>query len=520
MFLKRAFYSMKYRKGQNIALTIAYTVLFALTLGLLLVYLSMSSQVDYLQKSLGGAVTMRGMEFYVQNSWGGRSIRPEDAVAFVDSPYVETYNYVASTAQMDLENDVLPVVRDSNRGFYEYAVENHTPGYKYVRGYGGDCTMVPVSNSRYYDAFTIYGFKLVEGNHFTPEDGDVVLISVELAQRNGLKVGDQITFSTGNIIKQEVLESEDDIQYATLTISGLFESPQAGEMGYDNESIHEDPANLVISAYDATSGVCSWRTKQPSAAWVTVYLKSPSDMDAFLEETREKLTIERVAGSQSGYGRELMTTEERKALEARYDESPFYTLYLDDEWYDTVAKPVESVRALMGAFLAVVLVGSAVVLGLVVVLSLRGRKREFGILLAMGEAKRKIIGQIFVEVFLPLLLAAVIGMVLGTRVFVPLAEDYASSLLSVQSREEQTDWRSDMKGLNEDFMHDMKRMSYYLYARSPRTIAVVDSVPYAAGPEVYSAYFGLDFGMVLLILLMQLLSVLRVKPARILTRRE
>ncbi len=124
------------------------------------------------------------------------------------------------------------------------------------------------------------------------------------------------------------------------------------------------------------------------------------------------------------------------------------------------------------------------------------------------------------EVFLPLLLAAVIGMVLGTQVFVPLAEDYASSLLSVQSREEQTDWQSDMKDLNEDFMHDMKRMSNYLYARSPRTIAMVDSAPYAAGPEVYGAYFALDFGMVVLVLLMQLLSVLRVKPAKILARRE
>lgn len=59
MFLKRAFYSMKHRLGQNIALTIAYTLIFALTLGILLVYLSMSAQVDLLQKSLGCAVTLR-----------------------------------------------------------------------------------------------------------------------------------------------------------------------------------------------------------------------------------------------------------------------------------------------------------------------------------------------------------------------------------------------------------------------------------------------------------------------------
>ena len=546
-FIKRGFYSMKYRKGQNIVLTVAYTLLFALTLGILLVYLSMSSQVDYLQKALGSAVTLRGPRYLTDTkALGWLDINPEDMETFLDSPYVETYNHVGNIDTVDMEGGLFPVVPDSKMGYYTYVTENHSEGYRYNFGFQGDCTMVPVSNSQYYDAFTIYGFKLVEGTHFTPEDKTSVLISTALAERNGLKIGDQITFSIGNNSKQmflkpgaprlpgldtlyaylDSLDEDLSLRQATLTICGLFETPNAKEMGYTNEQIPEEPDNLVIASYDATEGLTSWRTEQPVISFVTAYLKSPSDVDAFLQETREKLVIEDIFGSQSDYGfGESMTLDEWKgsssdSMRNRFKASPWYTLYLDNEWYDIVAKPLESVRNLMGIFLAVVLLGSALVLALVVLLSLRGRMREFGILLAIGETKRKIVGQIFVEVFLPLLAAAVIGLLLGTKVLVPLAEDYSASLLSVQSREEQTDLRAEVQDVDKDYWGQEAKQSLYFQFRSPRTLAVVNSVPYAAGLDVYGAYFALDFGMVLLILLIQMLSVLRVKPARILTRRE
>ena len=549
-YFKRAFYSMKYRKGTNIFLILAYTAIFALTLGILLVYLSMSSQVDYLQKALGCAVTLRGPRYLTDTkALGWLDINPEDMETFLDSPYVETYNHVGNIREVDMEGGLFPVVPDSKMGYYTYATENHSEGYRYDFGFPGDCTMVPVSNSQYYDAFTIYGFKLVEGTHFTPEDKTSVLISTALAERNGLKIGDQITFSIGNNLKQMYLKSgaprlpgldamyayldsldEDlNLRRATLTVCGLFETPNAKEMGYTNEQIPEEPDNLVIASYDAAEGLTGWceewRTGQPVISFVTAYLKSPSDMDAFLQETREKLVIEDVFGSQSDYGfGESISLDElgrsNDSLRNRFKASPWYTLYLDNEWYDIVAKPLESVRNLMGIFLVVVLLGSALVLALVVLLSLRGRTREFGILLAMGEAKRKIVGQIFVEVFLPLLAAAVIGLLLGTKVLVPLAEDYSASLLSIQSREEQTDLRAEVQDVDKDYFGQEAKQSLYFKLRSPRTLAVVNSVPYAAGPEVYGAYFALDFGMVILILLVQMLSVLRVKPARILTRRE
>jgi putative ABC transport system permease protein len=530
MFLKRAFYSMKYRKGQNIALTIAYTLLFALTLGILLVYLSMSAQVDLLQKSLGCAVTLRSnvWDISLRGSLKYCSVQEEDAQAFIDSPYVESYNKLGYIGYADFEGDLLPYVRDSNRKSYERMMDEAEQGI--IFGYAGDCTMIPVTQSERFEAFTAYGFSLVEGRHFTAEDTDAVIISKKLAERNGLKIGDQMSFSSNNYSRTLFYESEDDIQYATLTICGLMDVPDAQEGGYDIALFFYDPYNVVISSYEATKVLSNMYRPEVCLQDLTVYLKSPDDMDAFLQETQEKLTIETVTDSVSRYGGVLedgtYIYEDDDVIHERYDRfaggDRYYDLYLDNAWYDAVAVPTESVRNLLGIFLAVVLVGSAAVLGLVVVLSLRGRKREFGVLLAMGEPKRKVIGQIFVEVFAPLLLAAILGAVLGTQVVVPLAEEYSSNLLSIQSREEQTDLRAGLK--DKHFWYDVYPDGIMIEEtfrhRSSQNLVVIDSVPYKAGPEVYGAYFALDFGMVVLILLIQLLSVLRVKPAKILTRRE
>ena len=525
-FIKRAFCSIKHRKGQNIVLIIAYTLLFALTLGILLVYLSMSAQVDLLQKSLGCAVTLRSnvWDISMPGSLKYYSIREEDAQAFIDSPYVESYNKLGFVGSVAYEDELLPYVRDSNRSLYEYQTQNgYTPGYI------GDCLMIPVTQSERFEAFTAYGFSLVEGRHFTAEDTDAVIISKKLAERNGLKIGDQMSFVSG-YLAQDFYEAEDDFQHVTLTICGLMDVPNAQEMGYEVTTVATDPYNVVISSYEATKVLSNMYKPEIYLQDMTAYLKSADDMDAFVQETREKLTIENVFGSASSYGGVTgdggnIYSDEAEVRE-RYDRFAagdcFYTLYLNNEWYDMVAVPMESVRNLMGIFLAVALVGSAVVLALVVVLSLRGRQREFGILLAMGESKQKVIGQIFVEVFTPLLVAAILGAILGTQVVVPLAEDYSSGLLSVQAREEQTDLRAGIGDSNFWYVANggPKFIVQEFRNHSFRTIAVSNSVPYKAGPEVYGAYFTLDFGMVVLILLIQMLSILRVKPARILTGRE
>ena len=78
--------------------------------------------------------------------------------------------------------------------------------------------------------------------------------------------------------------------------------PNAQEMGYDVSFVFSDPYNVVISSYEATKVLSNMYHPEVCLQDVTVYLKSANDMDAFIREMQEKLTIEDVAGSASSYG--------------------------------------------------------------------------------------------------------------------------------------------------------------------------------------------------------------------------
>ena len=86
----------------------------------------------------------------------------------------------------------------------------------------------------------------------------------------------------------------------------------------------------------------------------------------------------------------------------------------------------------MGLFLAALLASSLVILLLIVALQVRSRKREFAILLSMGEARGKVIGQICLEVLTVLLAAALLGGLVGSVLVAPAAERVSLSLLSDQ----------------------------------------------------------------------------------------
>ena len=195
---------MKRGIGKNLILVILFSMIFAVTLSLLLVFLSASKKVDYMQKALGSAVTLSGPRLYKSGVVERALVYQEDAEKFIDSKYVESYNYVNSYGFIDFL-DIELVTNEENIGFYEYMIEHSSSGIL------SDGSIVAVSNPKYFDAFTVYGFKLVESEYFTNEDKNSVLISERLAKKNGLEVGDEIKIRSIGLGRSFVEISEDDI---------------------------------------------------------------------------------------------------------------------------------------------------------------------------------------------------------------------------------------------------------------------------------------------------------------------
>lgn len=252
---------------------------------------------------------------------------------------------------------------------------------------------------------------------------------------------------------------------------------------------------------------------------VTAYLKDPGDMEQFLQETQGKFQIEKTGGAVTSFGLEMsdITLEEYRE---KFEEQPFYQLTSDRELYDMVGKPLEQTRDLMGLFLAALLASSLVILLLIVVLQVRSRKREFAILLSMGEARGKVIGQICLEVLTVLLAAALLGGLVGSVLVAPAAERVSLSLLSDQVDNTQADRESLLEGAESPGTSSFSVPGDFVNSRDPGKTVVYQQVSFQEGGGVLGIYFAAVFAAAVLAMVFQLCYILRVNPARMLVSKK
>ena len=514
MYIKRALYSLKHSWAKNLALVLLYAAIFGVTLGILVSFFAVNRELDAMQSTLGSSVTLHAPTYMGSTENGSisriMSIPEEDREKFVDSPFVRGYNLVGDSGTVDMEG-IEPVVHEYARDFYEYQLENE-PG-----NIGADGTLVPMLNSEFYEAFTVYGYRLVQGRNFTEADTDGVLISRALAELNGLEVGDELTFSTANYVKTHLLKDEGKIQFATLHICGIFDPPDRDENEYRDSFVWDSAEQIVFASEAASSKVLYNRSD--SYPRITAYLYDPADTESFIQEVKSKLDITDVVGSISGFGYEWSDLSLSDFQES-FAKTPHYTLIRDQEFYDYVAKPMENTRNIMGGFLLALLIGGLAILLLLMAIFVRGREREFGILLAMGEHKWKMSAQIFLEILLPMVLAAGIGFVLSQAVATPLIEEYSASLLDSQVDETQADRQALLSAAESLNMGDEKLPADVLWDRSPGKAVANQELDFTVAPQVYGLYFFICFGGILLALILQLLFMMRTNPARMMVKRD
>lgn len=523
MFVKRALHSLKHHLVRNLILVLLYTAIFAVMLAVLNSYLTVERQVSYLQSTLGSSVTLLSpthITVYEGGALGGGSMRiSEEAIhAFTDSFLVRGYNVLGMYAWIDMEN-VEPVVPDYARDYYEWR-EKNAPESRTHDGW-----MLSMQGSEFYEGFTLYGYRLVKGRHFTGDDVNAVLISRALAERNGLTIGDTITFSTANQEKLHPIDGNSTIQYATLEIIGLFDPPDREENRYEG-SLAEDGADQLVFASAAGAaavldpdGVLDGMAD--GCTRVTVYLNSPADMDRFLEEMQGKMNIAGVVGSISGSTLEWKGTSEdesRNDYFAAYKQNPHYYLVVDQEFYDYVGTPMEHTRAVMGTFLIALLSGSLVILILLMAVFVRTREKEFGILLAMGESKTKIVAQILLETMAPFFLAILLGVLVSRFTLVPQMEAYTSGLLQGQVTEGRAERQELLSQDRSDHLDD--GIPYdTLRERNPLRAVVAKDLDFSMDSSVYSRFLGICLASILAASLVQILFLLRMSPARLLSKK-
>src|SRR5690606_9618525 len=103
-------------------------------------------------------------------------------------------------------------------------------------------------------------------------------------------------------------------------------------------------------------------------------------------------------------------------------------LDIDDSSYQTMVGPIEHVGSFAVTILWIVIAATVAIITLIVVINVKDRRYEMGVLLSVGAKKGNILGQIFIE----LIVVGTIGFLLSLGTSQMLAQKMGENLLQQQ----------------------------------------------------------------------------------------
>lgn len=268
----------------------------------------------------------------------------------------------------------------------------------------GDFTITGVSSSANYSSFSDGTATLEDGEALTADDAGTnnVLIEKTLAESNDLSVGD--TFK---------LTDSDGENKVTVTVKGIYSTTESAS-GIAAQVSMLNPVNTIYSYY-TLANTLSGNTDEDTVDSAIYTLSEPSKVTAFT-----------------------------KAAEKVID-TDTYDLTTDDQLYQSMITPLENVSSFAKNIVILVAVAGIIILTLIVMLMIRERRYEIGVLLSMGESRAKMIFQFFTEMFVTMLIALVIATFTGNIV----GNVVGNQLLSQETTTSQTDTQTQQGANNQ-----------------------------------------------------------------------
>ena len=214
--------------------------------------------------------------------------------------------------------------------------------------------------------FLTGALRLTEGRHVTEGDGGIILYE-GLAEKYGLSLGDTLEIKNGN----------PDDPLVECEIAGLFEVIADGD---DEQATMARPSTL----FDYKDYVfVNMDTMSAVSAPYTVSEGNGIDSVDFFVSDAAKL--------------ESIVQEVQNISSIDWDS---YYVTVNNEVYERISSGISDTGTLVTTLVVIVTVVSMVLITLILSMSIRSRKKETGILLAVGIAKPAVILQYTLETML------------------------------------------------------------------------------------------------------------------------
>lgn len=484
--IKRGMASLWFYRKRNLLLALLLGGLFCLFFLTLSISISSGSQISHMRDTVGSSVVVQKK---LVGSFFGTigTFYEKEKEALTEHELVRDYNLVTSIGKGNWRGAEPYYVNEEKFLEYKSRIQENFGNTDHF-GFFDTSSFFGVTNSEDYALFAGGGYHLEEGRPIAKEDEDknVILISDVVAEKNQLHVGDKVMITASN--QESALNFEREV-----TIQGIFSYPSSE--GQEELDVHlwEHPANYTFLPEELLTELD--RSSYPIEQ-IFVYLKDMDQLDRYIRDMEEKLGETFTDISQG---------------EFRYD------YYWDQSWYEQISGPFQEISRVTGVMAVLIAVGIYGALLLICAWLFRGKRRELGVVFAMGETRGRIAAQVLLEEIAPLLGGVFLGAAAAFAGMEPVSERVLDQSAGpeinrqLEGQREQVN-RYENSGvfeLRNDFLGE-----HFTVYRAPERLYLSDSM------DGVFAWMGAGIAVLILSLLLQVRMMLRGSPAEILITGE
>ena len=327
------------------------------------------------------------------------------------------------------------------------------------------------TNTQEADMFTGGSIELIEGRQITPKDQNAVLIHKELAEKNGLKLGDQFIIAMNSQITGG--DEEGGKLKETVTIVGIFDSKVSQQV-----SVFSTPGelleNTVLMDVETSVKLLSWS----SAGYYKVHYRvnDPAELNNIMQEVKKLNSIDWSC----------------------------YSISTDNKTYEVATTPLDNLSGLITTLIIIITIIGVAVLILLLTMWTKSRTHESGILLSLGIGKFKIIMQHMAEVFIIAILAFGISFFTSSAV----AQGLGNTLLGDTSQSS----TPQNTQLEEDGSFG------YTLPETPMNVDTATELSVTVVPQTFLWVFGIGSLLTVVAVLAASVPLFRLKPKQLLAK--
>ena len=192
-----------------------------------------------------------------------------------------------------------------------------------------------------------------------------------------------------------------------------------------------------------------------------------------------------------------------------------FSLQSNDSMYQSMLEPLNNVASFSKNVVLLVAVAGIIILTLIIMITIRERRHELGVLLSLGESRSKIILQLFTEVAICMILALGVASISGNVVANAVGQQLLDQQTETTTQNQQAPGGGQMPGNRQE--QGGQRGGQQGTTNNPFAVSdQVSELEINVKPAQLGLLAGVAFGISLFSVFLASIGILRLNPRKIL----